>query len=506
MNASQPQQFNLPAPKGVRNSLVIRALNKFFASPFGLFLFAALTLVCFIFSWELHLYATVIIYALYLCIFGEDFMTLIPLFLFCYVSASPKNNPGKAESSIFYGAGGIIILAFAAIAVFAIFIRIATDENMGFKRLFTQKRALLGGFLVLGLSYMMSGIGSDHYAEIYQKNLFFAALQFLSIFLLYFIFSATIDWKKRDKSYLAWAMVMFGLLVCGELISVYFTNGVVSSGMIERQKIYTGWGMYNNVGAMIAVCVPFAFYLCTRYKVGPIFVSIALFFVAMTFFSCSRGSCIGAAIGFVLGFIVAAIKAPDKIAYLLGATMLISITIILAVLVGNKLITLFTKVPDIMLERPQGFESILDFFKNFNDSNRFEIYLEGLKVYIRNPIFGDSFYPSDYAPWDFSELEQFSSFFPPRWHNTFIQLMACCGTFGLFAYLYHRFQTLRLFFKNPSTTKTFIGISLLVFLAMCMLDCHLFNLGPAFVYSICLMFAENIPNEKPALPLQRKFR
>ncbi|MBQ8427816.1 MAG: hypothetical protein IJX18_01020, partial [Clostridia bacterium] len=116
MELTQPSNIPMPSKKGIRNSKPVVAINKFFASPFGLFFFAALTMVSFIFALELYLYAFIIVYALYVCIFGEDFMTLLPLFLFCYVSASPKNNPGKTETSIFYGTCGKIILVFAAIA------------------------------------------------------------------------------------------------------------------------------------------------------------------------------------------------------------------------------------------------------------------------------------------------------------------------------------------------------------------------------------------------------
>ena len=503
MQLTQPSTQPMPIQKGIRNSKPVVAINRFFASPFGLFFFAALTMVSFIFSLELYLYAAIIVYVLYVCLFGEDFMTILPLFLFCYVSPSSKNNPGKAEASIFYGLGGKIILGFAAIAVVAIFLRIATDKKMGFKRLFTQKRSLLWSFLILGLSYLMSGIGSDHYPEIATKNLLFSALQFLSLFLLYFLFSATVDWKTKDKSYLAWAILAVGLLVSGELLYTYLTNGVIQGGMIERANIYTGWGMYNNIGAMIAISIPFALYLATRYRLGFIFVITAMVLLAATFFSCSRGSCIGASIGFTFGLIFAAIKAPDKLAFILTTFMLFMAIAVVGVVLKDKLLLLFDKVPDIMIQVPQNCQqSFWDFLSQFNDSNRFEIYKEGLNVYIHNPIFGDSFYPSDYAPWDFSELEQFSGFFPPRWHNTIIQLMASCGTFGLLAYVYHRIKTIRLFCKRPSTTKTFIALGIFVLLLMSMLDCHLFNIGPAFFYSICLTFAENV-QEDAQLPLRK---
>ena len=75
----------------------------------------------------------------------------------------------------------------------------------------------------------------------------------------------------------------------------------------------------------------------------------------------------------------------------------------------------------------------------------------------------------------------------------------------MIAYLFHRVQTAILFFKKPTLYKSFIGIGVLLLLLMSLLDCHFFNIGPVFFYSICLAFAEKTEEEqvgvaKPLLP------
>ncbi len=486
----------------LRASKPIQLVNRFFESPLGLAFFASLTLLSFIFSLELIFYGIVIAYALYVCLFADDFFTILPLFLFCYVSPSIKNNPGRTDSSIFYGTEGLIILCLAGLAVVGIILRIALDKKMGFKRLFTQKQSLIWGLLALGLAYLLSGIGSASYKEVAGKNLLFAALQFLALFLLYFLCSGTTDWEKKDKKYLPWAFFLLGVLVAGELAHVYLTNDVIdASGAINRSRIYTGWGMWNNIGGLLALSIPFAFYLSTQYRRrGILFLPAGVLLLVATFLTSSRGSSVGATFAFLVSYIVAAIKAPKKQAFFFLSALIVLVVGIVFLFNQEKVAELFLNIPDIIASTGKG-EGI-----KFNDSNRFDIYKEGFGIFLESPVFGGSFYSSE-SVWDFSTLEKFSNFFPPRWHNTIIQILASCGAVGIVAYLFHRVQTAIVFLRRPSLTKTFLGLGVLVLLLTSLLDCHMFNVGPTFFYSICLAFAENLHkcgNKKetaPSLPL-----
>lgn len=485
-----------------RNSKPVVAFNRFCASPWFLAVLGAFTLLSYIFALELYFYGLVIVYVFYVCLLGDDFLSILPFFIFCYVSPSKGNNPGKAETSIFYGTNGIIVLSLGAIAFVALLLRIATDKNMGFKKLFTQKRALTLGFIAIAFGFLMSGLFSKHYPEVVGKNLLFSFLHVLSFSLLYFLFSATVKWENVSKRYFAWIAVILSLTVSGELLHLFLTNRVIVDKVINgtivgktilREHIYTGWGMYNNVGAMIALGIPFAWYLAVSYRHGYLFVLPASLFMVASVFSCSRGSMLGAAIAFLLSFLYAIVKSKHRISLLLSTLAVAGLCLGLFFWAQKAFPYLFESTPDFFnSENFFNIHSFKDFLLLFNDSNRFSTYEEGLKVFKEYPIFGDSFYPSDFAPWDFSELEQFSSFFPPRWHNTFIQIMVSCGTVGLVAYVFHRVQTILLFTKKRTVEKTFIGIAVLVLLFMSLLDCHLFNIGPAFFYSTALLFAEKL--------------
>jgi hypothetical protein len=93
---------------------------------------------------------------------------------------------------------------------------------------------------------------------------------------------------------------------------------------------------------------------------------------------------------------------------------------------------------------------------------------------------------------------------PPLWHNNFLQMLASCGLFGLYAYIYHRIQTFWHFFKGKGKENIFLAITILAFLLTNILDCHFFLLGAGLFYSCYLAVAENTGTGMRSIVLERK--
>ncbi len=484
--------------KRVTNALVrarggqaVQTINRILVSPWGLGAVGVLTLLAYLLAWEIVFYTLLVAIAIYVCVFGEDLLAIMPLVLFCYIVINPKNNPAKWGNTIFSsGAVGGYLATIFLLAFVCIVLRIVLDKDIGLKKFFTKKRKLLWGFLALGLAYVLSGIGSAKYFETFWYNLAFALLQFGSLFLVYFIFSATVKWEKVDKRYFFWAGLVMGLVVVGELLHIYCVNDVIVNGSIVRVAIYSGWGMYNNIGAMITVAIPCALYLAVEHKHGYIFIALSVALLLGVVLSSSRGSMVVAVGIFLAGNVLLGVTTKYKwnmlaLAIILGVGALIGVCFF-----ADELATMFQKVPSI-LQPSVGGDLV------FNDSNRFEVYKEGWKSFLKYPVFGDSFYPSGYRPWQFGDMENITgvmNFYPPRWHNTVIQLLASCGIVGLLAYGFHRVQTVILVCKKRSVTTWFLVLSVGALLLMCLLDCHLFNIWPGFFYSTALVFLECLPH------------
>ena len=329
---------------------------------------------------------------------------------------------------------------------------------------------------------MLSGIGSYRYFDVFGRNLLFAFLQFISIALLYFLFTATVDWFNVPKDYLAWMGLGIGFTVLPQLLMAYLSGQAFmeGTGTMDRELIYTGWGMHNNIGGLMVMMIPFAYYLAYTKKHSWVYNLLGTILLGGVMLSCSRTAmAVGAGIYLVCAVILLKNKRTRKEnlwVYCIGALAVLGFVAVFF----EKLMEIFSL-----------------FFEEIGLVSKRDVLLEnGLKKFGNDPIFGGSFFfkgtPGEFVPWDFSEQATFSSFFPPRWHNTLVQIAASCGVVGLVGYGFHRFQTFRMLWRNRSTENLFIALYLAVLLLCSLMDCHFFNVGPVLFYSMSLAFAENI--------------
>lgn len=454
---------------------VCKTINAFLLSPVYFFLIGGLTVISSVFSAELIVYTCFILLGLYLSICGKDYLPLMPVVVCCYIAPSIDNNPGKNENSIFFAEnGGIYLLCLAALFALSLVLRLCLDPHLGRKAFFGCRRKLLSGMLILGGGYLLAGAFSGHYFDNGLKNALFAFVQFVSVFFMYFLFTGAVKWQEAPKSYLAWTGLCVGFVLLAQLLQIYISHDVIEDGVIQRSRIYSGWGTYNNIGVLLTMMIPFAFQLACIRKRGWIYHLCAVAFLVGVLLTCSRGSILAALAVYALAYGLVVYKDLHTKGSRLVHIITASVICILLLLFHKELYRLFHVLID----------------RGLDPSNRFEIYLEGLKQFVKHPIFGGTFYATDYTPYDFSDIAAFSSIFPPRWHNTFVQLLASCGIVGFATYGFHRYQTFKLFVKEPTLGKALIAVSILALLGTSMLDCHFFNVGPTLFYSMALAFAE----------------
>ncbi len=456
-----------------REHPTINRINRFLASPPYIILVMLLTAAANCFSLELLVYTVFAAIAVFTCLAGNDVLPLMPLFICGYLVPSAANNPGRNEASVFSGAGGIYLACLAGIMVSAMIFRTVKSKD----RFFTAKPKLHRGMLVLLGGYLLSGIGSAAYPAAIGRNLLFALLQGGAILIPYWLFSCGVDWKNVRKDYFAWVGFCTGGVLMIEILWVYLTGDVVIDGIIQRKRIFTGWGMYNNMGLMMAMMIPYAFCLATKYRRGWIGTVAGSAYLICVVLTCSRNSILVAFLMYCACIFLMLYHARNR-KHNTIALISVSVALLLSVILfRDQLLRLFSGLIGIGLD----------------PNTRDEIFVEGLKLFAQKPIFGNSFYSPGYQPWAWSTVESFNSFFPPRWHNTIVQLLASCGVAGLGAYILHRVQTVRMFLGRRTKENTFIACSLLVLLGCGMFDCHFFNIGPVLFYSMALAFAENRP-------------
>ena len=449
----------------------IQQINRILAAPQYIAAVMLMALLSNILSLELVVYSIFALIAVYVCVWGADLLPLMPIFISCYIAPSVRNNPGRNEASVFSGAEGVYLVFLGVLIATAIVYRVIRDRRV----FFGKKHALLPGMLLLTGAYLLSGVGSTDYAARAPQNLLFALLQGASILLPYLLFSGGVDWKNVRKDYFAWTGFCMGIVLMCQILWIYCSANVVVAGVIHRENIYTGWGIHNNLGGMLTMMIPFSFYLATKYRKGWIGTVVGSFFLVGVLLSCSRNAILTGLAIYFMCLILMLYYARNRKGNTIAALVCIGIVTMVLIVFNQQILRLFSDILSI----------------GFNPNSRDSIYYQGLQLFSQFPIFGGSFFSPGYKPWGWSTVAAFSNFFPPRWHNTFVQLLASCGIAGMAAYLLHRVQTLRLILHDHSKEKTFIGCYILALLICSLFDCHFFNLGPTLFYSMALAFAEN---------------
>ncbi len=459
-----------------RNRPLIQWMDSFLYSPAYLLLLGVLTIFSNVFGLEVYMYPLFILIAACIFLFGKDLLPVFPMFVCGYISPSRGNNPGVNTESVFSLSGGGLCwgILLAMLAICLVY-RLATDPVFGGKKFLCKGRKLLPGMVVLGITYVISGVCSGQWDNHGWQNILFAFMQFAAVAGLYYLLCGAVIWETAPKAYLFWTGLCVGYVLLIELIGIYISAKVIVDGMIFRARIVTGWGHYNNIGAMFAMMIPLPFFLTGKGKYAWFaYVSSFLFCLGLLF-TCSRGS-------IIFGFAVYAVSYIFSVCRNRHARSLIWIHLLLNA--GPVLVFLLFRAEILRL-----FEDL--FHAGIRSPLiRLDTYVEGFKQFFKFPVFGGSFFPVDADLFEWSTSASFTALFPPRWHNTWVQVLATGGIACFAAYVLHRVQTVKLFLQDMNNGKIFAGLSVLAMLLMSLLDCHFFNIGPVLFYSGALAFVE----------------
>lgn len=451
--------------------------DRFLYSPAYFVVLGGLAILANVFGQELIAYTILLPLAACVCLFGRDLLPLMPVFACAYISPSAANNPGMNEKSIFsLSGGGIYLGVLLAVLVGSLIYRLVKDPDFGGKKFLSHKRKLLSGMCVLGITYAISGLCSGHWAEYGWRNLLFATIQFAAVAGLYWLFSGSVKWEQAPKAYMYWMGICVGYVLIAELAGVYLTKQVITDGTIYRDKIFTGWGNYNSMGALFAMMIPLPFYLALKGRFRWFGLLSAFVFLVGLLLTCSRISMIMGALIFVISYVFYLVHSRHAKYRVVIYAISVLVPVVVLLVFQKEIQLFFSRMSDI------GLDSFAE---------RSEGYAEGIKQFLKYPIFGGTFFPVDFEElYVWAQLDNFTALFPPRWHNTVIQLLATGGVVCLFGYIVHRVQTVKLFLKKPSQDKNFAALSILALLLTSLLDCHFFNVGPVLLYSAMLAFVE----------------
>lgn len=394
-------------------------------------------------------------------LFCKDLKFLIsPLFMFILMFSQPS-----VESGIFYKTPYLIAMVCCAVYIVALFILhfIINRSTLELSKFLKSK--LFWGYILLCGAYLLNG--ALNFDEYVFGNIIFALIQIASLGVIFFIFYINLTVDKETVKYLFYVLYLTSILVSMQVF-ISFISGQVEfqNGEIVKESLLFGWGMWNNAGGLLAFLLPVHFYFASCHKkFGYIFYFTGIISYLAIVISLSRSSLLVSSFMIIACAIISCFFDENK-----KTNKFITASIAVLGVIGTFL--LWSKISNILGDY---------ITRGFSDNGRFEIYKKGLINFKNNPIFGGGFHSVK------AQEHTFVSFLPDRYHNTFIQMMGACGIVGLAAYLFHRTQTVILFWKRKSLSTLFFGLCIASLLLTSMLDNHFFNIYPAFIYSVILV-------------------
>lgn len=460
-------EFLFFVKKGELMSTVISKMQSFYNGfIYPLIIFSAVIIAH---TFSIELLAVIVILASVLpgLIICKDLKFIIsPLILFIFAFSEKS-----VSSGIFFEAPYLIAIIISAIcfsgcliAHFAIH-----KKSVNFKAFTTSP--LLFGFIFLTISFFFNGIlNFDGYQ---YGNIIYATILTLCLVGVFILFSINLSNDIDLPRYIFYILFLTSILLTMQLFLGFINQIQITDGQIVKESVMFGWGMWNNMGGMLAFLLPIHFYFAsTVKKYGFVFYFTGLVSFFAIVLTLSRSSLLVASIIIIISIVASCVVGVNK-----KTNTIISVIVALVGIVG--IIVLWDKISEILGDY---------LARGFDDNGRFEMYGHGIANYIFNPIFGGGFYSS------YVLEHQFISFLPFRYHNTIIQMMATCGTLGLVAYIWHRFETIKLVIKKRSVYTFFSSLAIVSMLCCSLLDNHFFNLYPTFIYSIILVSIEKHQN------------
>ncbi len=433
------------------------------SSKYFPFLTAAFTLASYYLGWDVALFYYIALTGILMLFLLEDITPVLHLFLFMSVSISLINTPSTTMgNSDYYHRPEIYIQIFTIVGLF-----IAAAICRLVKTVVKGKFKITPVFFgVCGFAFILI-INGIFTADYKPKNLLFGFILAACILGIYSVFKDNVKLDANGFEKIAYSFIAFSILLLIELIVAYATTeDLFVDGTINRHKLIFGWGVYNTYGVMLLMCVPAAIYIAVRKRWGFVYTVYSFILFVALFFSCSRQAMVGGIViyPFCIGMLL--IKSKNRfpnICVLLGAA---TVGLILAGFYHEQVFKFFKVILSNLIVDGE-----------LDGSGRTTIWREAIEYFKKSPIFGAGFF----VKFSYNGNSGLG-FIPLMCHNTILQLLSSCGIVGLIAYLIHRTQTVISFFRKITLQRSFIALTILSILVICLFDNHIFNIFPTIIY------------------------
>ena len=468
----------------------------------------------------------------------DDLTPLLSNFLFMCIMISVKHSPstflvGDGNGSNYLAQPAILaqIILLICLYVIATFVRLALTIKQNKFKITPVFWTLVAFSAVL----LLNGLFSKNYRFLDFVYGVFLAFCFLGIFC---IVKDNLSCSQEAYSRIAFTFFVFSVALLFELVVKYISAGVIQDGIVNRNLLAFGWGMYNNFALLLLICVPSVMYLAGTQKYGYLYFVYSIFISIGVILSMSRQAWVALVVVYLISlvallligkhrlinsiitgvvavvFLILILTLKDKILLLLSGTPNAKGTKAAVLLLGVALYVIAISILNIKCKNKfvkygitggsmliilivagifyeKTFELLYKLIESSNGRN--VLWKDSVDNFRSAPVFGIGFFVNLNNDPGFAGMD----IIPNMYHNTFFQLLGACGIFGLLSYVVHRVFTLISFSKNMSVERSFIGLSILCILITTLFDNHLFYILPTILYSflLAIMIKGQTPKE-----------
>lgn len=287
------------------------------------------------------------------------------------------------------------------------------------------------GKMILGIAIMFIAmvLSSFNAINVDIYYFFYASVGLLYAF-IYMVYRNTFD--KDHTEYLLKMMLILGVLISFQVIFYYLSVEDVRYAL-EHKLINLGWGISNYVATYLIMFIAITFYFAREKKLGFIWIFVGFVEIALIPFTASRGGMV-AFVG-MFPILMGMLLIKSKRWFINSAVIMLVLTIGLYIVDANY----------------EFVESMFFRFENlmFDDTGRFDIYVDAINKFLANPIFGGGLFARTAA-------RDYNMF-----HNTILHTAATLGSLGLIGLGIQLWQQFKITLNNFKIEYLFLAASLL---------------------------------------------
>ena len=431
----------------------------------GLVLFGSLTGLEMYFNF---LVTALFVSSLFICTSTRPMIVSLCTYIF---QLSTKNSPSLINNSDYlYTGWRIVALIVSILSIFAAAFYFFFKNKL-YRKIDIKRDKIIIPIAALCLAFLVNGAFSDSWVPMSLLFAFLQTVVYGFIFLLFFYGLGDEDTTDALMPYLSYVSALMASVIIIQLAHLFATaDNVFVDGSINKEAVVLGWGIWNLVGACLAMLIPVIFWGVMHSKYSWAYFTLATLTWLCAVLTMSRNALIFASLAYATCVIIACFRGNYRKPYRIICAIGVLGVIGLIVLLWSKI------------------QSLLgDYFaRGFDSNGRYELWAIALKNFADCPIFGRGF--SGFESVHKLESGAFAHMgpMPTMAHNTLFELLSATGIVGTLAYGYYRAVSLIPVFKRPTLQKTMLALSLLVTLGGSLLDNFVFNLYPMYFAMVTL--------------------